>query len=52
MFANGAATVTTMVPTDDTGLILAINRDLLEAINKIKADSLPPHRSIIKACDL
>jgi len=49
MFAYGAVTMSMMLPTDDVGLIKAINRDFMEAISKTKVDSQLPHQAIIQA---
>jgi len=52
MFADGAGTMTKIVPIDDGGLILAIYGDFMVVFSEAKAVALPPDRSIDLTIDL
>ena len=46
MFADGASTMTKIVPTHDGGYIPATYGEFVEVFRKEKAETLPPHQLI------
>jgi len=50
--ADGAGTMTKMVPTDDRGHIPATYGEFMEVFSKVLAETLPPYRSTDHAIDL
>jgi hypothetical protein len=50
--ADGAGTMTKMVPTDNGGHIPATYGEFVEVFSKEKAETLPPHRSTDRTIDL